>query len=252
MFSPFPIFQYILEWGNISSTSSVNSFPILFSGLPFATHVASITLAAYHPLLAPLVPGWSWKGISLPEIRPSKTISPLLSRAWSIFIQCSGSHKIFCVTAGSWGRGSMLGPLLPSSCSTEITEFLARGPRFFTVLWVMFNDLRLVNWINASWTLSDRTFVVIQGAEWSFTVCVFLHQIFLVPHVNCINFIPQPLWLCHYMVMLRFCAHLEVPDLVSNFGTLSLCVSGLWKELRKTILVSSTPFFHSFHLVVCL
>ena len=211
---------------------SVNSFPILFCGLPFATRIASSTLAACHSLFAPLPPGLGWKG-NLPP-RDQIVQDHLFSALNGMKHFCTTFWELrdilcYCRVLGqrqyAWSSSALF-LQHRNNC-----EFLARGSRCFTVFWVEFNGLRLVHRINVPYTLPDWTSVAGQGARRSFPACVFLHQIFLVSHVNCIHFTPWPLWLCHYMLMLCFCAHLEVSDLVSNFCTCSPCVSGLWKEL---------------------
>lgn len=88
-------------------------YPVIFFLLPKHTFIT-------HTLTARFRVG---RGISLSEAKLAATITALFSTAWSmaIFVQCFGSCEKICATEESWGKGSLINPLLPSSCSKEIT-----------------------------------------------------------------------------------------------------------------------------------
>lgn len=124
MSSAFPVFQYIN--GSCSSPLSV-AFPFcLWSS--FAPCVAGFTLPAYHPLLTVIFRldrEFSSQGSDCPG-------PPLLcSRQYeALLYNVLGVNAI----AGSSGRDDMLDPLLPSSCSTEITMRQEDLGFFYSVL----------------------------------------------------------------------------------------------------------------------
>lgn len=209
-FSSFPVYQ----WS--SPMSPVNSFPILFCGLSFAIHVASSTLAVYHPLLAPSLPGLGWKG----HFPPRDQI------AQDHFFSALDSVKHFCTMF--WELGDILcyyrvlGQRQYAWSSSALFlrhrnngEFLAGGCRFFYSISGRVYWLKVSAWNQCSMCSFRLDICRRTGSQMILPcLCFFLHQIFLVPHVNCIHFMPWPFWLCHYMLLLCFCAHLEVPDLV--------------------------------------
>lgn len=122
MFYPFPVFRSI---SGRPQMSAVYSFPIPFCGLPFAAHVSSITFTAYHPLLTASLPGLELEG----EFSSQRSDWPGPS------LLCSQQHEVFLYNVlgvtGSWDRGSLLDPLMPSSCGKEITVSFWQEDRDF-------------------------------------------------------------------------------------------------------------------------
>lgn len=104
---------------SISSTSMV--LPKCSLSMAFSFHPVVflfLLVRSTHNLTAPF---GVRRGNCLSETELTRTITPLFSTTWSIalFVQYLSYEKFYAIVV-SWGRGSMLNPLLPSSCSTEI------------------------------------------------------------------------------------------------------------------------------------
>lgn len=117
----------------------------MFCDLPFATHVASSTLAAYRSLLAPSPPDLELEGQF-----PSQIPDHLSSNVNSM----KHFRKMFCcrvLRQRQHARSSSALFLRPrNNC-----EFLVRGSILFTAFWTEFDCLRLVHWINVLCSPSD-------------------------------------------------------------------------------------------------
>lgn len=117
-----------------------NDLPVLSQPKPFHDPIIPWFLLFPHP--CPL----------RDPLEPSRTISPLLSTTWNIFVPCSGSSEIFCALAGSCVQSSPALFLWHRSS----WEVLARGHRFFyTVSGIIWS--RLVKEINSLFNYWDWT-----------------------------------------------------------------------------------------------